>query len=101
MVQICGPWRESEAADVTTNVCFQERIAKSHGTQCGFCTPGMVMSIYTLLRNHPQPSEEQRMAALGGRCDTGGRQKEKVLHAFPHHPQDLPSSAPVPSHSHF
>uniref|UniRef100_A0A8B9YTD3 aldehyde oxidase n=1 Tax=Bos mutus grunniens TaxID=30521 RepID=A0A8B9YTD3_BOSMU len=44
----------------------QERIAKSHGTQCGFCTPGMVMSMYTLLRNHPQPSEEQLLEALGG-----------------------------------
>ncbi|XP_019491153.1 PREDICTED: aldehyde oxidase 2-like [Hipposideros armiger] len=44
----------------------QERIAKSHGTQCGFCTPGMVMSIYALLRNHPQPSEDQLMEALGG-----------------------------------
>ncbi|XP_031224701.1 aldehyde oxidase 2 [Mastomys coucha] len=53
----------------------QERIAKSHGTQCGFCTPGMVMSIYTLLRNYPEPSEEQLMEALGGnlcRC-TGYR----------------------------
>ncbi|RVE54764.1 hypothetical protein evm_000531 [Chilo suppressalis] len=29
----------------------QERIAKSHGSQCGFCTPGIVMSMYTLLRN--------------------------------------------------
>ncbi|KAL4716333.1 hypothetical protein ACJJTC_006695 [Scirpophaga incertulas] len=28
----------------------QERIAKSHGSQCGFCTPGIVMSMYTLLR---------------------------------------------------
>lgn len=53
----------------------QERIAKTHGTQCGFCTPGMVMSMYTLLRNHLQPSEEQLMEALGGnlcRC-TGYR----------------------------
>ncbi|XP_021105387.1 aldehyde oxidase 1 isoform X2 [Heterocephalus glaber] len=53
----------------------QERIAKSHGTQCGFCTPGMVMSLYTLLRNYPQPSEEQLLAALAGnlcRC-TGYR----------------------------
>ncbi|KAI4574829.1 hypothetical protein MJT46_004108 [Ovis ammon polii x Ovis aries] len=53
----------------------QERIAKSHGTQCGFCTPGMVMSMYTLLRNHPQPSEEQLLEALAGnlcRC-TGYR----------------------------
>ncbi|XP_075385060.1 aldehyde oxidase 2-like [Tenrec ecaudatus] len=53
----------------------QERIAKSHGTQCGFCTPGMVMSMYTLLRNHLDPSEEQLLEALGGnlcRC-TGYR----------------------------
>ncbi|KAM6174713.1 aldehyde oxidase 2-like [Erethizon dorsatum] len=53
----------------------QERIAKSHGTQCGFCTPGMVMSVYTLLRNHAQPSEAQLLEALGGnlcRC-TGYR----------------------------
>ncbi|NP_001295389.1 aldehyde oxidase 3 [Oryctolagus cuniculus] len=53
----------------------QERIAKGHGTQCGFCTPGMVMSIYTLLRNHPEPSTEQLMETLGGnlcRC-TGYR----------------------------
>ncbi|KAJ8309320.1 hypothetical protein KUTeg_014194 [Tegillarca granosa] len=34
----------------------QERIAKSHGSQCGFCTPGIVMSMYTLLRNNPLPS---------------------------------------------
>uniref|UniRef100_A0AAY4DI59 Xanthine dehydrogenase n=1 Tax=Denticeps clupeoides TaxID=299321 RepID=A0AAY4DI59_9TELE len=34
----------------------QERIAKAHGSQCGFCTPGMVMSMYTLLRNNPEPS---------------------------------------------
>ncbi|XP_010615896.1 aldehyde oxidase 2-like [Fukomys damarensis] len=53
----------------------QERVAKSHGTQCGFCTPGMVMSLYTLLRNHPQPTEEQLLEALAGnlcRC-TGYR----------------------------
>src|SRR6202012_366194 len=29
----------------------QERIAKSHGSQCGFCTPGIVMSMYTLMRS--------------------------------------------------
>uniref|UniRef100_A0AAY4DHY6 FAD-binding PCMH-type domain-containing protein n=1 Tax=Denticeps clupeoides TaxID=299321 RepID=A0AAY4DHY6_9TELE len=33
-----------------------QRIAKAHGSQCGFCTPGMVMSMYTLLRNNPEPS---------------------------------------------
>ncbi|XP_071965549.1 xanthine dehydrogenase/oxidase-like [Antedon mediterranea] len=33
----------------------QERIAKAHGSQCGFCTSGIVMSMYTLLRNNDQP----------------------------------------------
>uniref|UniRef100_A0A8C7FCI6 Aldehyde oxidase 1 n=1 Tax=Oncorhynchus kisutch TaxID=8019 RepID=A0A8C7FCI6_ONCKI len=53
----------------------QERIAKAHGSQCGFCTPGMVMSMYTLLRNKPQPNMEDITVALGGnlcRC-TGYR----------------------------
>ncbi|KAG9329842.1 hypothetical protein JZ751_028951 [Albula glossodonta] len=53
----------------------QERIAKAHGSQCGFCTPGMVMSMYTLLRNKPQPTMEDITQALGGnlcRC-TGYR----------------------------
>uniref|UniRef100_A0A3Q2HAI9 aldehyde oxidase n=1 Tax=Equus caballus TaxID=9796 RepID=A0A3Q2HAI9_HORSE len=53
----------------------QERLAKCHGTQCGFCSPGMVMSIYTLLRTHPEPTPEQITEALGGnlcRC-TGYR----------------------------
>ncbi|XP_060050156.1 aldehyde oxidase isoform X2 [Erinaceus europaeus] len=53
----------------------QERIAKCHGTQCGFCTPGMVMSIYTLLRNNPEPTLSQLTEALDGnlcRC-TGYR----------------------------
>ncbi|XP_077369194.1 aldehyde oxidase 6 [Festucalex cinctus] len=53
----------------------QERIAKAHGSQCGFCTPGMVMSMYTLLRNNPQPSLEDITQALAGnlcRC-TGYR----------------------------
>nr|XP_056717292.1 aldehyde oxidase 3-like [Euleptes europaea] len=54
---------------------IQERLAKCHGSQCGFCTPGMVMSMYSLLRNHPEPTMEQISAALDGnlcRC-TGYR----------------------------
>ncbi|KAM4538347.1 aldehyde oxidase 6 isoform 2-T2 [Fundulus diaphanus] len=53
----------------------QERIAKAHGSQCGFCTPGMVMSMYALLRNKPQPTMEDITQALAGnlcRC-TGYR----------------------------
>ncbi|ODN01214.1 Xanthine dehydrogenase [Orchesella cincta] len=53
----------------------QERIAKSHGTQCGFCTPGFVMSMYALLRNNPEPTEQEMEDAFQGnlcRC-TGYR----------------------------
>uniref|UniRef100_A0A3Q2YTQ2 Aldehyde oxidase 1 n=1 Tax=Hippocampus comes TaxID=109280 RepID=A0A3Q2YTQ2_HIPCM len=50
----------------------QERIAKAHGSQCGFCTPGMVMSMYTLLRNNPQPSLEDITQALTNLCRCTG-----------------------------
>ncbi|KAF2368641.1 Xanthine dehydrogenase small subunit [Trinorchestia longiramus] len=55
---------------------IQERLAKAHGSQCGFCTPGFVMSAYALLRSQPTlPSLEQLEDALVGnlcRC-TGYR----------------------------
>ncbi|KAK1171408.1 xanthine dehydrogenase/oxidase isoform X1 [Acipenser oxyrinchus oxyrinchus] len=44
----------------------QERIAKAHGSQCGFCTPGIVMSMYSLLRNTPQPAMEEIEEAFQG-----------------------------------
>nr|WGH49440.1 xanthine dehydrogenase [Tupaia chinensis] len=51
----------------------QERIAKSHGSQCGFCTPGIVMSMYTLLRNQPSPTiEEIENAFQGNLCRCTG-----------------------------
>lgn len=55
----------------------QERLAKAHASQCGFCTPGFVMSMYTLLRSNPNelPSMEEVMASFQGnlcRC-TGYR----------------------------
>ncbi|XP_056392196.1 aldehyde oxidase-like isoform X2 [Hyla sarda] len=67
----------AEGIGSTTNRLHpvQERIAKAHGSQCGFCSPGMVMSMYSLLRNHPEPTMEQIYEALGGnlcRC-TGYR----------------------------
>lgn len=35
---------------------LQERLAKLHGSQCGFCTPGIVMTLYALLRNAYDPA---------------------------------------------
>lgn len=57
----------SAGRSAVCGISFQERLAKCHGSQCGFCTPGMVMSIYTLLRNHPEPTSEQMIAALAGK----------------------------------
>ncbi|KAE8278574.1 Xanthine dehydrogenase/oxidase Xanthine dehydrogenase [Larimichthys crocea] len=53
----------------------QERIAKAHGSQCGFCTPGIVMSMYALLRNKSTPKMSDVEEAFHGnlcRC-TGYR----------------------------
>lgn len=51
----------------------QERMAKAHGSQCGFCTPGIVMSMYTLLRNHPTPTmKELEIAFQGNLCRCTG-----------------------------
>ncbi|XP_045474437.1 xanthine dehydrogenase [Harmonia axyridis] len=51
----------------------QERIAKAHGSQCGFCTPGIVMSMYTLLRNKPSPNmNDLEIAFQGNLCRCTG-----------------------------
>lgn len=51
----------------------QERIAKAHGSQCGFCTPGIVMSMYTLLRNRPRPTmNDMEVAFQGNLCRCTG-----------------------------
>ncbi|XP_022116184.2 xanthine dehydrogenase [Pieris rapae] len=51
----------------------QERIAKAHGSQCGFCTPGIVMSMYTLLRTHTKISySDMEVAFQGNLCRCTG-----------------------------
>lgn len=54
---------------------IQQKILEHHGTQCGYCTPGMVMSLFCLFSETPKPSREEILAALEGnlcRC-TGYR----------------------------
>ncbi|XP_076656021.1 xanthine dehydrogenase rosy [Halictus rubicundus] len=51
----------------------QERIAKAHGSQCGFCTPGIVMSMYALLRSTPKPTmKDLEIAFQGNLCRCTG-----------------------------
>jgi carbon-monoxide dehydrogenase small subunit len=44
----------------------QEAFIACHGLQCGFCTPGMIMSAAGLLKDNPQPSDDEIVQALEG-----------------------------------
>ncbi len=44
----------------------QEGFWEEHGLQCGFCTPGMIMSSVDLLSKNPNPSEEEIRSGLSG-----------------------------------
>ncbi len=62
---------------------MQEAFREHHGLQCGFCTPGMVMSAIDLVRRHPSPSEDTIRAELEGnicRC-TGYHNIVKAIKA--------------------
>ncbi|KAL7624279.1 hypothetical protein AAE478_005839 [Parahypoxylon ruwenzoriense] len=70
--------------DVKNPHPVQERIAKGNGSQCGFCTPGIVMSLYALLRNNESPTEHDIEEAFDGnlcRC-TGYRPILDAAHTF-------------------
>jgi carbon-monoxide dehydrogenase small subunit len=56
---------ESLARDGELNV-LQQALRDCHGLQCGFCTPGMLMTLTELLREQPDPSEAQVRDALSG-----------------------------------
>jgi len=45
---------------------IQQAFVDAHGQQCGFCTPGFLMSTLELLRDNPDPSEDDIKDALGG-----------------------------------
>jgi len=45
---------------------LQEGFWEKHGLQCGFCTPGMIMSAYDLLQRNASPSEQEIREGLAG-----------------------------------
>jgi carbon-monoxide dehydrogenase small subunit len=45
---------------------LQEAFWEKHGLQCGYCTPGMLLTAYDLLENNPHPSEEEIRHGLKG-----------------------------------
>jgi carbon-monoxide dehydrogenase small subunit len=44
----------------------QEAFREHHGLQCGFCTPGIVVSVTAFLREHPKPTDSQIREGLSG-----------------------------------
>jgi aerobic carbon-monoxide dehydrogenase small subunit len=66
---------QADGADVTTIEGLadgdelhpmQQAFHEQHGLQCGFCTPGFVMAAVSLLKENPQPSEEEIRHGLEG-----------------------------------
>jgi aerobic-type carbon monoxide dehydrogenase small subunit (CoxS/CutS family) len=50
----------------------QEAFLAEGAMQCGYCTPGMILTTVALLKKHPQPTEEQVLSFMNGslcRCN--------------------------------
>ena len=62
---------------------IQAAFVEEHGLQCGFCTPGFLMSIYELLNENPNPGDDEIKDVLGGqicRC-TGYQSILRAVHS--------------------
>ena len=74
---------QAEGANITTIEGVAKAFKEHHGLQCGFCTPGMVMSAIDLVKNFPNPTEAQIREQLEGnlcRC-TGYHNSVKAIKA--------------------
>ncbi len=60
---------------------IQDAFCETHGMQCGYCTPGMILTAHALLRENPSPSREKIVAAISGnicRCTGYGQIIEAI-----------------------
>jgi carbon-monoxide dehydrogenase small subunit len=75
---------------------LQEGFWQRHGLQCGFCTTGMIMTAYGLLRDNPSPTEDEIRAGLAGtlcRC-TG---YHNIVRAVQYAAERMAVSTPEPT----
>jgi len=67
---------------------IQDGFWQEHGLQCGFCTPGMMLTSYALLKENPDPSEAEIRRAISGnlcRCTGYVNIVKSVQHAAAKH----------------
>ena len=80
------------AADGTLHP-IQEAFSEHHGLQCGFCTPGFLMSVCELLADNPSPAEREIREHLSGnlcRC-TGYQNIVEAVQAAARHLREAPA----------
>ena len=74
---------EGLASDVHHLHPLQEGFWEEHGLQCGYCTPGMIMSAVNLLNDNPRPTEREiREGIAGNFCRCTGYQH--IVNAIQH-----------------
>ena len=57
---------EGFASDGDSLTPVQQAFRECHGLQCGFCTPGFIVSVTAMLKENPDPSDEEIRAGLSG-----------------------------------
>ena len=60
--EVCRPTRRRSSGTTAASAAGRD----CHGLQCGFCTPGFVVTLTAYLRDHPDPSDEEIREALSG-----------------------------------
>lgn len=72
----------------------QEAFWEKHGLQCGFCTPGMIITVVDLLQNNPHPTDEEiRHGLEGNLCRCTGYQN--IVEAVKYAAEAMPVSESV------
>jgi aerobic carbon-monoxide dehydrogenase small subunit len=82
-VKSCTMLAVQANADGTMSA-LQEGFKEMHGLQCGYCTPGMIVRAHRLLKENPNPSEEEiRFGIAGNLCRCTGYQNivKSIQHA--------------------
>lgn len=60
---------------------IQDAFCAAHGMQCGYCTPGMILTAHALLKDNPEPTREEIVEAISGnlcRCTGYGQIVEAI-----------------------